>query len=219
MPIVRHHAMTTHGGEWIIGSKRHSLQTLLCRSKFSTLTSHKVRMPPKRTPWRRNNTYQHMETYFKYWAFVMEEPLQTVTFVHKFVKKVQQDAKMYQNFIISYLYEAQHVSDDTPPIIRSLKLHWQSVVFHTWKVVWTCSWWALSGTYCAFHVWKTRGCQCSFRLLIMGGVWPETCWSSYKYGIIKFWYIVASCWNFFMNCTMMHGSTNIMLPSYSLTWS
>jgi len=26
------------------------------------------------------------------------------------------------NFIIPYLYEAQHVSCDTPPIIRSLKL-------------------------------------------------------------------------------------------------
>ena len=41
---------------------------------------------------------------------------------------------MYQNFIIPYLYEAQHVSGDTSPIIRSLKLHWQSLVFHTWKV-------------------------------------------------------------------------------------
>ena len=83
---------------------------------------------------------------------------------------------------------------------------------------WTCSWWTLSGStvwegakgsfsYCAwrrppttrpttFHVWKTRGCQCSFRLLVMGGVSPETCWASYKYGIIKFWYIVASCWIF-----------------------
>ena len=38
---------------------------------------------------------------------------------------------MYQNFIIPYLYEAQHVSGDTPPIIRSLKLHWQPLVFHT----------------------------------------------------------------------------------------
>ena len=47
-----------------------------------------------------------------------------------------------------------------------------------------------------FHVWKTRGCQCSFRLLMMGGVSPETCWASYKYGIIKFLYIVASCWIF-----------------------
>ena len=42
---------------------------------------------------------------------------------------------MYQNFIIPYLYEAQHVSDDTPPVIRSLKLYWQPLVFHTWKVV------------------------------------------------------------------------------------
>jgi len=42
---------------------------------------------------------------------------------------------MYQNFIIPYLYETQHVLGDTPPIIRSLKLHWQPLVFHTWKVV------------------------------------------------------------------------------------
>jgi hypothetical protein len=42
---------------------------------------------------------------------------------------------MYQNFIISYLYKAQYVSGDTPPIIRSLKLHWQSLDFHTWKFV------------------------------------------------------------------------------------
>jgi hypothetical protein len=41
---------------------------------------------------------------------------------------------VYQNFI-SYLYEAQHVSGDTPPIIRSLKLHWQPLVLHTWRVV------------------------------------------------------------------------------------
>jgi hypothetical protein len=42
---------------------------------------------------------------------------------------------MYQHFIIQSLYEAQHVSGDTPPIIRSLKLHWQPLVFHTWKAV------------------------------------------------------------------------------------
>jgi hypothetical protein len=28
---------------------------------------------------------------------------------------------------------------------------------------------------------------------MMGGVSPKTCWASYKYGIIKFWYTVASC--------------------------
>jgi len=43
--------------------------------------------------------------------------------------------KFINIFIISYLYEAQHVSGDTPPIIRGLKLHWQPLVFHMWKVV------------------------------------------------------------------------------------
>jgi len=42
---------------------------------------------------------------------------------------------MYQIFIIPYLYEAQHVSGDIPPIIRSVKLRWQPLVFPTWKVV------------------------------------------------------------------------------------
>jgi hypothetical protein len=104
---------------------------------------------------------------------------------------------MCQNFIILYLYEAQHVSGDTPPIIRGLKLHWQPLILHTWKVVGS----VVSG-HCAttrpttFYVCKTRGCQCCFRLLMMGGVSPETCWASHKYGIIKFWYIVASCWIF-----------------------
>ena len=37
-------------------------------------------------------------------------------------RKSQQGATVYKNFI-SYLYEAQHVLGDTPPIIRSLKLH------------------------------------------------------------------------------------------------
>ena len=37
-------------------------------------------------------------------------------------------------FIIPYLYKAQHVSGDTPPIIRSLKLPRQPLVFYAWKV-------------------------------------------------------------------------------------
>jgi len=74
---------------------------------------------------------------------------------------------MYQNFFISYLYEAPHVSGYTPPIIRSLKLHWQPLVFYTWVVVGRGV-----GGVCPptirptiFYVWKTRGCQCSFRFL------------------------------------------------------
>jgi hypothetical protein len=38
-------------------------------------------------------------------------------------------------FIIPCLHEAEHVLGDTPPITRSLKMHQQPLVFHTWKVV------------------------------------------------------------------------------------
>jgi hypothetical protein len=47
---------------------------------------------------------------------------------------------------------------------------------------------------------------------MIGGVSPEMCWASHKYEI-KFWYTVATCWIFFVNYTMMHGSTNFMSPS------
>jgi len=53
----------------------------------------------------------------------------------QFIQKIQEDSTTYQNFIIPYLYEAKHVSGDIPPIIRSLKLHWQPLVFYTWNVV------------------------------------------------------------------------------------
>jgi len=46
--------------------------------------------------------------------------------------KMQQYIKILLFFILN---EAQHVSGDTPPIIRSLKLHKQSLVLHTWKFV------------------------------------------------------------------------------------
>jgi hypothetical protein len=44
--------------------------------------------------------------------------------VHRSIihKENPTNATVYQNFT-SYLYEAQHVSGDTPPIIRSLNLH------------------------------------------------------------------------------------------------
>jgi len=66
---------------------------------------------------------------------------------------------------------------------------------------WPYSCWTLT-------VCKIRGCYCSFRLLMMGGVSPETCWASYKYEI-KFSYTIASCWIFYVNYTMMRGSKNI----------
>jgi hypothetical protein len=82
-----------------------------------------------------------------------------------------------------------------------------------------CSCWTYGATWqrpitarpITFHVCKTRGCLCSFRLLMMGGVSPETRWTPFKIrNNKKNWYTVASCWIFHCkNCTMMHGSTNI----------
>jgi uncharacterized protein YqjF (DUF2071 family) len=54
------------------------------------------------------------------------------------------------HFIYPYLYEAQQVSGDTSPIIRSLKLHWQTLVFHTWKVVGRVVGGPCQAHYCAY---------------------------------------------------------------------
>jgi hypothetical protein len=40
----------------------------------------------------------------------------------------------YQNVVIPYLYEVQHVLGETTPIIRSLKLHWQPLVSHSGRL-------------------------------------------------------------------------------------
>jgi len=57
---------------------------------------------------------------------------------HKYSSYSEKSNKMQQCIkILSFLIlnKAQHVSGDTPPIIRSLKLHKQPLVLHTWKVV------------------------------------------------------------------------------------
>jgi len=59
---------------------------------------------------------------------------------------------MYQNFIIQYLYKVQHVSGDTPPTNRSLKLRWQPLVLHTWKVVGRVVGGRCQAQYCAWEV-------------------------------------------------------------------
>ena len=46
--------------------------------------------------------------------------------------KMQQCIKIV---LFPVLNEAQHVSGDTPPVIRNLKLHKQPLVLHTWKAV------------------------------------------------------------------------------------
>jgi hypothetical protein len=46
------------------------------------------------------------------------------------------------------------------------------------------------------NVCKTRGCNYSFELLMMGSVLPETCWATKKHWNNKFYYMFASCWFF-----------------------
>jgi hypothetical protein len=43
--------------------------------------------------------------------------------------------QQYIKIFISYSCEAQHVTGHTPSIIRSLKLPYQPLVLHTWRVV------------------------------------------------------------------------------------
>jgi hypothetical protein len=43
--------------------------------------------------------------------------------ITQFIQRNQTRCNSVSKFAISYLYEAQHVSGDTPLIIRSLKLH------------------------------------------------------------------------------------------------
>jgi hypothetical protein len=55
-----------------------------------------------------------------------------ISFLTEKFNKMQQCIKILLFLILS---EAQHVSGDTSPIIRSLKLHKQPLVLRTWKVV------------------------------------------------------------------------------------
>jgi len=69
-------------------------------------------------------------------------------------KEIQQDATVYQNLLF-HIYMKLNMFRATPPVIRSLKLHYQLLVLHTWKVV---------------------GCVVAGRCqaLMMTGVSPET---------------------------------------------
>ena len=69
--------------------------------------------------------------------------------------KMQQCIKI---LLFLVLNEAQHVSGETPPIIRSLKLHKQPLVLHnTVEGCRTCSCWTKSGFA---YVVGCRTCSC-----------------------------------------------------------
>jgi hypothetical protein len=65
--------------------------------------------------------------------------------------------------VLFHIYEAQHVSGDIPPIIRSLKLHWQPLVFHTWKVV---------GRVVGVQRPETYGFETQTKRLVLGALCP-----------------------------------------------
>jgi exonuclease I len=52
-----------------------------------------------------------------------------ITHTHPFTKKIQQDATKYQNFIMPYLYEAQHdnVRHSVPDIVHQLHVQQPSM--------------------------------------------------------------------------------------------
>ena len=90
---------------------------------------------------------------------------------------------------------------------------------------WTCSWWTLSGTVLCLTTstnytsnslprMENQRLPVQFWALMMGGVSPETCWASYKYGIIKFWYTVTSCRIFLYELNMEHSQVQWIFHSY-----
>jgi len=113
----------------------------------------------------------------------------------QFIKK-QQDEKMFQNFYYSIFiwsskYFGRHIAHYQEP-----KTALAASGFSYVDGCWTCSWWTLSGTVLCLTTStnyrsnnlpriKNQRLPVQFWLLMIGGVSPETCWASYKYGIIK----------------------------------
>ena len=71
--------------------------------------------------------------FVKHWSLLDVRGSVRHSTIHK-----EKSNKMQQciKILLFHIYmKLKHVSGDTPPIIRSLKLHWQPLVFHMWKVV------------------------------------------------------------------------------------
>jgi len=141
-------------------------------------------------------------------------------------RKTQQDARVYQNFIIPYFKWGStcfgwHTAHRQEPNCTSSL--WFCII--SWKVVGH----AVLGC-CRVATWQhpRTAYPTTFhdimqkqRLLVQLSSWrwavcrPKHVEPHLKKGIIKFWYTVASCWVFpCKNCIMMHRSTNIKFINY-----
>jgi len=147
----------------------------------------------------------------------MDEEVVSKDFTNKFkydsYRKIQQDATVYQNLLFHIYMKltcfGRHTAHHQEP-----KTALAASGLAYMEGCWMCGCWMLTSVQqlhvkTTFHIWKTRGCQCSFRLLMMGGVSPETRWASCKYRIVNFDTLLHLVGFFCMNCTMLHGSTNI----------
>ena len=134
------------------------------------------------------------------------DPCITVKFIKKNSTRFNNVSKFYYSiFIWSSTCFGRHTAHHQEP-----KTALEASGFSYVEGCWTCSWWTLSGT--VWHTVPDNVLQLHFQQpstyekpeaasVVLGSWWlavcsPETCWASYKYGIIKFCYIVASCWIF-----------------------
>ena len=104
---------------------------------------------------------------------------------------------MYQNFIIPYFKRSstcfrQHIAHHQEPKTAQAASGFAYVIGCRMCHCLTSG--TLPDNVQQLHVWqpstvscKTRGCLCSFRLLMMGGMSPETCWASFKIRNNKIW--------------------------------
>ena len=126
-------------------------------------------------------------------------PLDVHGSVHHNTKRIEMTNKMrpcsrillFQCFLI-----AQHVSSDTPLIIRSSKT---VIAASGFTYVCGCRQLSLlshdSGRQPQTYV-KPEAAITVFELLMMSGVSLETCWAIKKHWNNKIYYTVSSCWSF-----------------------
>jgi len=110
--------------------------------------------------------------------------VQIITFLQFLQWKPQQDATVYHNFIIPYFkwsstYFGRHTAHHQEPKTAQAASGFAYVEGYRYL---TFSWqgYLTTARPITFHIYKTRVCLCNFRLLMMGGVSPETCWASFK---------------------------------------